>query len=415
MPQVKEPVLRKLIREAIREAELTAGPENTAFSINVDLGNKQSETKLGLRIQLKPKDVTFLEPGTKDQLEAAIMTKINNSLEQFNIQISKDTDVPDPEIMGFFIPLAQLRNLIISSLKGPESSSPSPQPEVEPKKTPTPSIPKPRSKPVVSPNMDMDDDDNDDLQEQEDPLDRAARLAKEPIAGMGLNTGLGLKRKGYENEEGGPIFSVEELYENVTLVSELLIKIYQDINNSDYAFKEYLQNNEDQYTRVGAVMSMLEDELEDRLEVEEPVDEKGIEEIKEQLKTQGLTISDLEQSFAQNNPQEYRQIEDRYIAQGGRPGDARWISFFFRMAWPKGYGWEQLIYGPGDIIAESTKNSLNEMRVRDLNEASKIIIKEDFYNFINAGNNMIRTFEENGKTINEAKKYMKYLLAHNIM
>ena len=42
-------------------------------------------------------------------------------------------------------------------------------------------------------------------------------------------------------------------------------------------------------------------------------------------------------------------------------------------------------------------------------------IKEDFYGFINAGNNIIRTFEENGKSINEAKKYMKYLLAHNIM
>ena len=49
------------------------------------------------------------------------------------------------------------------------------------------------------------------------------------------------------------------------------------------------------------------------------------------------------------------------------------------------------------------------MRVRDLNEASKIVIKEDFYGFINAGNNIIRTFEENGKSINEAKKYMKYL------
>ena len=68
------------------------------------------------------------------------------------------------------------------------------------------------------------------------------------------------------------------------------------------------------------------------------------------------------------------------------------------------------------IYEEMIKSEmLNEMRVRDLNEASKIVMKEDFYNFINAGNNIIRTFEENGKTINEAKKYIKYLVAHNIM
>ena len=58
---------------------------------------------------------------------------------------------------------------------------------------------------------------------------------------------------------------------------------------------------------------------------------------------------------------------------------------------------------------------IEEMRVRDLNEASKIVDKEDFYSFINAGNNILRTFEESGKTVKEAKAYIKYLTAHNIM
>ena len=58
---------------------------------------------------------------------------------------------------------------------------------------------------------------------------------------------------------------------------------------------------------------------------------------------------------------------------------------------------------------------LKEMRVRDLNEASKIVNKDDFYSFINAGNNIIRDFEKAGKTVNEAKKYIKYLTANNIM
>ena len=58
---------------------------------------------------------------------------------------------------------------------------------------------------------------------------------------------------------------------------------------------------------------------------------------------------------------------------------------------------------------------LNEMRVRDLNEISKVVVKEDFYEFINKGNNILRTLEKNDRTVTEAKKYLKYLVAHNIM
>ena len=58
---------------------------------------------------------------------------------------------------------------------------------------------------------------------------------------------------------------------------------------------------------------------------------------------------------------------------------------------------------------------LNEMRVRDLNEISKVVSKEDFYEFINKGNNMLRALEASGKSVAEAKKYLIYLVKHNIM
>ena len=61
------------------------------------------------------------------------------------------------------------------------------------------------------------------------------------------------------------------------------------------------------------------------------------------------------------------------------------------------------------------REMISEMRVRDLNEASKIVRKEDFYGFINAGNNIIRDMEAAGKTVNEAKKYLGYLTKHNMM
>tara|TARA_Y100000592_G_scaffold84887_1_gene136296 strand:- start:298 stop:915 length:618 start_codon:yes stop_codon:yes gene_type:complete len=125
MPQVKEPLITRLVKEALAEAELTAGPDNTKFNIKVLVSNPQSETKLGIRIQLKPLE-GFLEPDKKGQLEAAIMKKFNNSLEKFNLQISLDTDTQDPEAMGFFIPLPQIKNMIVSALGGTSEESPKP-------------------------------------------------------------------------------------------------------------------------------------------------------------------------------------------------------------------------------------------------------------------------------------------------
>ena len=114
----KNTLATKKNKRKIREAEVTAGDENTKFNLKVDVSNPQSETKLGVRIQLEPKE-GFLEPEAQDNLETALMKKLNNALEQFDIQVSKDTDVPDPTVIGFFIPLSQIKNMIVKSIKGP--------------------------------------------------------------------------------------------------------------------------------------------------------------------------------------------------------------------------------------------------------------------------------------------------------
>ena len=126
----------------MREAEMTA--DNVSFSIKVDVSNKQSETKLGIRIQLTPKEGQ-LEPDVRDKLEAVIMKKLNSSLGQYDIQVSKDTDVPREDVLGFFIPLSQIKNMIIKSVKGPGTPPPAqgtpPPPRPTPPPTPTKSEP----------------------------------------------------------------------------------------------------------------------------------------------------------------------------------------------------------------------------------------------------------------------------------
>ncbi len=201
--------IKNIIKEELQEATtVTAG--STKF--NLRTGVNKNPTKLGVKIQFEPLNGE-LEKEVKNKLEVALQEKLNTALAQYDIQISKDTDVPRPNVIGFFIPLAQLKNLIVKALTGNKVDAP----EVQ---------------------------------------------APEP----------------------------EE--------------------NTDDGF-------------------------------ETPEDEEIDEMIKNEM--------------------------------------------------------------------------LNEMRVRDLNEASSIVDKDDFYAFINAGNNILRTFEENEKSKSEAKKYLTYLTKHNIM
>ena len=119
-----------------KEADITAGESSTNFKLKVDVSNKQSETKLGIRIQLEPKE-GFLEPDLKDKLEATLAKKLNNALEQFDMQVSKDTDVPDPTVIGYFIPLSQIKNMIVKSLGGSKSTTPTTPPTSAPAKPTT--------------------------------------------------------------------------------------------------------------------------------------------------------------------------------------------------------------------------------------------------------------------------------------
>ena len=58
-------IVKKMIKKAIKEAEMTVGDEQTKFKLKVDVSNKQSETKLGVRVQLTPKE-GMLEPDNRD-------------------------------------------------------------------------------------------------------------------------------------------------------------------------------------------------------------------------------------------------------------------------------------------------------------------------------------------------------------
>ena len=133
--------IKDLIREEVHEAtwlyedepsnnvneETNVTADNTTFIMRT--GVNKNPTKLGLKIQFTPKDGA-LDRDTKARLAQILQSKLNESLRQFNLQASIDTDVPNPEVVGFMIPLMQVKNMIVKAIGGSEQA---PEPEVEDK------------------------------------------------------------------------------------------------------------------------------------------------------------------------------------------------------------------------------------------------------------------------------------------
>ena len=97
--------IKKLIRKELHEAT-TVDAGGSKF--NLRTGVNKNPTKLGIKIQFEPKG-EFLAPDVKNKLEVALQEKLNAALLQYNIQVSKDTDVPRKHVIGFFIRIFHLR------------------------------------------------------------------------------------------------------------------------------------------------------------------------------------------------------------------------------------------------------------------------------------------------------------------
>ena len=290
--------IKKKIKEELKEASVTAG--NTKF--NLTTGVNQNDTKLGVKVQFVPQSMV-LKPETKSKLEVALQTKLNAALGEYGMQVSKDTDIPKdrPGVIGFFIPIKQIKNLIVKGLTGDkveEASVMAPEPE--------------------------------DAKTEGNAYIDAMRKAKE--AGKD------------EFEFDGETHPVKEYQLNEVLTSE--------------------------------ESEGLKDELSSKI--------AGIV----KTYTSGMEINNADLSKIRDMRQE---INMEINASVDHATD------------------------PNSVKNELNEELLKEMRVRDLNEASKIVNKDDFYAFINAGNNIIRDMEVADKSKSEAKKYLAYLVKHNIM
>ena len=120
--------IKGLIREELSE-ETNVTADNTTFIMRT--GVNKNPTKLGLKIQFTPKSGA-LDRDTKARLAQILQSKLNESLRQFGLQASIDTDVPNPEVVGFMIPLMQVKNMIVKAIGGSNEPTSEPEPASEP-------------------------------------------------------------------------------------------------------------------------------------------------------------------------------------------------------------------------------------------------------------------------------------------
>ena len=106
------------LNEYITEAELSTG-DNT-FTIDVSVN--KNPTKEGIKIQLKPKGNTILQSDEKADVNEKVQKAMNNALGKYDLQVNIDPDIrqatEDTNVLGYYIPLNQFKNLITKALKG---------------------------------------------------------------------------------------------------------------------------------------------------------------------------------------------------------------------------------------------------------------------------------------------------------
>ena len=93
--------------------------------LRVDVNH--NPTKKGIKVQFVLPQT--LEGDAKAQATQKLQSKLNQGLEQYNLTVSQDTDVPYSNVIGFLIPIADIKLLIKNAIGGGAAPEETPAPE----------------------------------------------------------------------------------------------------------------------------------------------------------------------------------------------------------------------------------------------------------------------------------------------
>jgi hypothetical protein len=102
--------------------------------LNVDVN--KNPTKTGIKVQFVLPET--LEGDKKTEATQKLQSKLNQGLSQYNLTVSQDTDVPYANVIGFLIPIADIKLLIKNAMGGGAEPTPeeAPTPEAAPEAAP---------------------------------------------------------------------------------------------------------------------------------------------------------------------------------------------------------------------------------------------------------------------------------------
>jgi len=96
--------------------------------LRVDVNH--NPTKKGIKVQFVLPQT--LEGDKKAEATQKLQSKLNQGLEQYNLTVSQDTDVPYSNVIGFLIPIADIKLLIKNAIGGGAAPEESPAEEPAP-------------------------------------------------------------------------------------------------------------------------------------------------------------------------------------------------------------------------------------------------------------------------------------------
>jgi hypothetical protein len=109
-----------------------------AIKSKLKVSVNKNPTKEGVKVQFVLPET--LEGDAKTQATQKLQNKLNQGLSQYNLTVSQDTDVPYSNVIGFLIPIADIKLLIKNALGG-GSSETAPEEIPAPEEVPAPEEP----------------------------------------------------------------------------------------------------------------------------------------------------------------------------------------------------------------------------------------------------------------------------------
>lgn len=76
----------------------------------------KNPTKEGVKVQFVLPEA--LEGDAKAEMTQKLQSRLNSGLSQYNLTVSQDTDVPYSNVIGFLIPIADIKLLIKKAITG---------------------------------------------------------------------------------------------------------------------------------------------------------------------------------------------------------------------------------------------------------------------------------------------------------